>query len=121
MIRRPPRSTLFPYTTLFRSHLLALDAGDDRALFIEELVEHFLDVRAHGLCVREVEARVEVVDDPGLELVADVAVGVPRGRDALAEGSLGGGLRRRRAAGRGRRAARGGGRGPLLPGRSLSF
>src|SRR3712207_6975271 len=25
MIRRPPRSTLFPYTTLFRSHL---EAGD---------------------------------------------------------------------------------------------
>src|SRR3712207_6998142 len=24
MIRRPPRSTLFPYTTLFRSYLLAL-------------------------------------------------------------------------------------------------
>src|SRR2546422_5350356 len=23
MIRRPPRSTLFPYTTLFRSHILA--------------------------------------------------------------------------------------------------
>src|SRR5256885_2941869 len=27
MIRRPPRSTLFPYTTLFRS---ALDAGEHR-------------------------------------------------------------------------------------------
>src|SRR5256885_12227956 len=27
MIRRPPRSTLFPYTTLFRS-LLELDRGD---------------------------------------------------------------------------------------------
>src|SRR3712207_7701943 len=27
MIRRPPRSTLFPYTTLFRSELV----GDDRA------------------------------------------------------------------------------------------
>src|SRR3989454_8671363 len=26
MIRRPPRSTLFPYTTLFRSHR---DSGDD--------------------------------------------------------------------------------------------
>src|SRR6478609_11596540 len=26
MIRRPPRSTLFPYTTLFRSHS-AVDAG----------------------------------------------------------------------------------------------
>src|SRR3712207_7700873 len=39
MIRRPPRSTLFPYTTLFRSepgvlhhphHLLAADEGVDR-------------------------------------------------------------------------------------------
>src|SRR2546426_8125609 len=29
MIRRPPRSTLFPYTTLFRSHsALALSYGD---------------------------------------------------------------------------------------------
>src|SRR3712207_8652797 len=26
MIRRPPRSTLFPYTTLFRSRVLDLDA-----------------------------------------------------------------------------------------------
>src|SRR2546430_12670670 len=26
MIRRPPRSTLFPYTTLFRSHGAALNA-----------------------------------------------------------------------------------------------
>src|SRR2546429_5008400 len=26
MIRRPPRSTLFPYTTLFRSHFHNLDA-----------------------------------------------------------------------------------------------
>src|SRR2546429_7409034 len=25
MIRRPPRSTLFPYTTLFRSYLLCLE------------------------------------------------------------------------------------------------
>src|SRR5437588_3360300 len=27
MIRRPPRSTLFPYTTLFRSRLIAERAG----------------------------------------------------------------------------------------------
>src|SRR2546421_818135 len=27
MIRRPPRSTLFPYTTLFRSHLVGRDLG----------------------------------------------------------------------------------------------
>src|SRR5256885_10788474 len=33
MIRRPPRSTLFPYTTLFRSKklMLALAAAGDRA------------------------------------------------------------------------------------------
>src|SRR5260370_28669509 len=28
MIRRPPRSTLFPYTTLFRSHQVLFDAVD---------------------------------------------------------------------------------------------
>src|SRR2546422_1797726 len=30
MIRRPPRSTLFPYTTLFRSRVV-VDIGDDLA------------------------------------------------------------------------------------------
>src|SRR5260221_11211332 len=28
MIRRPPRSTLFPYTTLFRSHLIDGDTAE---------------------------------------------------------------------------------------------
>src|SRR3989441_5219202 len=28
MIRRPPRSTLFPYTTLFRSHVTTEDGGE---------------------------------------------------------------------------------------------
>src|SRR5256885_9238606 len=36
MIRRPPRSTLFPYTTLFRSHMTSdnssLAAAQDRIL-----------------------------------------------------------------------------------------
>src|SRR5258708_20119939 len=31
MIRRPPRSTLFPYTTLFRSHLLRESGAGARA------------------------------------------------------------------------------------------
>src|SRR3712207_7800200 len=30
MIRRPPRSTLFPYTTLFRSHVSAKDRGTNK-------------------------------------------------------------------------------------------
>src|SRR3712207_7699483 len=33
MIRRPPRSTLFPYTTLFRSHL---QLGDQYLLFEQQ-------------------------------------------------------------------------------------
>src|SRR5690349_23609911 len=36
MIRRPPRSTLFPYTTLFRSDLLKGPSGDR----VMALVEH---------------------------------------------------------------------------------
>src|SRR2546422_7378908 len=35
MIRRPPRSTLFPYTTLFRSlQKIALQPGGDRATLL---------------------------------------------------------------------------------------
>src|SRR3712207_8722933 len=34
MIRRPPRSTLFPYTTLFRSRLATLLAGRHRNIFV---------------------------------------------------------------------------------------
>src|SRR2546425_3808306 len=62
MIRRPPRSTLFPYTTLFRSELLAL--GEQRldprrgALHIErpghDAVQHRLgDERDHPFRRRE--------------------------------------------------------------------
>src|SRR2546426_2774775 len=32
MIRRPPRSTLFPYTTLFRSQIAGRDPGNSRRL-----------------------------------------------------------------------------------------
>src|SRR2546430_9275844 len=49
MIRRPPRSTLFPYTTLFRSRR-AVD-GDERAarataVVVNELGDHFLAAAA---------------------------------------------------------------------------
>src|SRR3712207_8161587 len=37
MIRRPPRSTLFPYTTLFRSGL-ALDHAEQRPLVLLEIL-----------------------------------------------------------------------------------
>src|SRR3712207_7925967 len=37
MIRRPPRSTLFPYTTLFRSFQAESDAGT--RIFLRQLIE----------------------------------------------------------------------------------
>src|SRR2546428_8584711 len=41
MIRRPPRSTLFPYTTLFRSFLVGPHAEDDAgvAFLRDEVLE----------------------------------------------------------------------------------
>src|SRR3989442_2955122 len=56
MIRRPPRSTLFPYTTLFRSsrerafmrrHTLLIDADDtlwENNVFFEKLIEDFISL-----------------------------------------------------------------------------
>src|SRR3712207_7101312 len=41
MIRRPPRSTLFPYTTLFRSD--AVDPGQRRLADLPEAVVHVLE------------------------------------------------------------------------------
>src|SRR2546430_10902270 len=50
MIRRPPRSTLFPYTTLFRSHVAgrrADQARDGVALHVLGHVEA-QELHAHG-------------------------------------------------------------------------
>src|SRR3712207_8934505 len=59
MIRRPPRSTLFPYTTLFRS--VGADAipraGEDLEFFRGEVVE---EVAADALEVRR-RRRLELV------------------------------------------------------------
>src|SRR5260221_5352563 len=60
MIRRPPRSTLFPYTTLFRSNLLRLDDRlvekrdqlDDFSLLQDEVVGK--DQRAGQFCLVEI-------------------------------------------------------------------
>src|SRR5258707_6658490 len=44
MIRRPPRSTLFPYTTLFRSQLghdLDVDVVQELSCVLQRLVEAF--------------------------------------------------------------------------------
>src|SRR3712207_592097 len=64
MIRRPPRSTLFPYTTLFRSRLdaagLALDPLDDLVGALAVLEARLLALEPEALV-----ARVErAVDEP---------------------------------------------------------
>src|SRR5436305_5796699 len=48
MIRRPPRSTLFPYTTLFRSRILI--AGQEFPALRQpaDIVEMVVDVRGTG-------------------------------------------------------------------------
>src|SRR2546422_7153514 len=45
MIRRPPRSTLFPYTTLFRSPAIERGRDDVRAFFQSDA-----DKRLHHRC-----------------------------------------------------------------------
>src|SRR3712207_9588520 len=61
MIRRPPRSTLFPYTTLFRSvqqHLVPVDLDDDA--FDDVAVVEVLDRLVDG--GEEVLGGADVVD-----------------------------------------------------------
>src|SRR5437660_4479902 len=72
MIRRPPRSTLFPYTTLFRSRGLdgrVLPGGDDRpgdtpreALLRSEEHTSELQSRGHLVCRLLLEKKKKKVD-----------------------------------------------------------
>src|SRR5260370_42039420 len=56
MIRRPPRSTLFPYTTLFRSPVRKLN-GELNVLAVKLLADLF------GLLLHEGRKRIEVAGD----------------------------------------------------------
>src|SRR3712207_7462900 len=60
MIRRPPRSTLFPYTTLFRSDPLHADLRLERAE--EVLLARRADQVVVGVAVADVVERVLVAD-----------------------------------------------------------
>src|SRR5256885_17024829 len=69
MIRRPPRSTLFPYTTLFRSVHLPMQSGSSRVL--KRMLrrydrDRYLDV------VAALRGAV-----PGMALTTDIIVGFP--------------------------------------------
>src|SRR5256885_15912131 len=72
MIRRPPRSTLFPYTTLFRSivevDMPDLKALNDRVSFPVALFEAYDDLKAYlakyhtGKTVEQVAAAIASKD-----------------------------------------------------------
>src|SRR2546421_7184466 len=57
MIRRPPRSTLFPYTTLFRSDNQRVAGGVDVRARLD-VVDHRLDRRLVLVQVLEVQLRL---------------------------------------------------------------
>src|SRR5256885_5417640 len=64
MIRRPPRSTLFPYTTLFRSH------NDGQGRFSDVTAGSGLEVSFYGMGVA-----IGDYDNDGLDDVFITAVG----------------------------------------------
>src|SRR3712207_7654621 len=67
MIRRPPRSTLFPYTTLFRSVLSVGDAGEA----VRDVAEEVVVVLRQPQVARQVprrHRRVELRRDRGVEV-----------------------------------------------------
>src|SRR5256885_7273675 len=75
MIRRPPRSTLFPYTTLFRSMAATLTNSYARQAKGDVVVE----VRSHSRPVEQAEisagAQVVLTDSRG-----EASLEVPAGR-----------------------------------------
>src|SRR5437016_7579604 len=65
MIRRPPRSTLFPYTTLFRSVIPALEAVPEAGAVL--LGEGVVDLKAMHLSVERRSVDREIVVDDAAE------------------------------------------------------
>src|SRR5438876_3872744 len=68
MIRRPPSSTLFPYTTLFRSVLLELrTACDELAILVDDqavAVEDQLVLAAHEVAEDRSEEHTSELQSP---------------------------------------------------------
>src|SRR2546426_6418717 len=93
MIRRPPRSTLFPYTTLFRSHdHVPLSALQQLAAQLPE------DVAVHGLrAVGREPGRIVTGCAPAARVEGRPPIGDPKQR----EGRVPGGVQRIRLEARG--------------------
>src|SRR5256885_12177692 len=78
MIRRPPRSTLFPYTTLFRSRGSTASAGGRTRAFlvVAEVALSVVLLVSAGLTIRSFIAMQQV--DPGFRPERVMTVGLDR-------------------------------------------
>src|SRR3712207_9444706 len=73
MIRRPPRSTLFPYTTLFRSRQQSLPLEE-----VERLVDLVRESGVGEIRVRQGEVEIVVKANPGAPVSGKAAQAEPR-------------------------------------------
>src|SRR5258708_10438923 len=67
MIRRPPRSTLFPYTTLFRSHFRIFLMSRKIILIKQELLLLVYELNRSGLLAENEKIRKQAVVIPRSE------------------------------------------------------
>src|SRR3989454_7279968 len=96
MIRRPPRSTLFPYTTLFRS-IVIFDGGGEHETAAREIVVAFHPrepVREKGSETRQAAGvfqcgRQDLLDEQRLRLLESLELQVLLGTEMSEEPALG--------------------------------
>src|SRR2546429_1983200 len=85
MIRRPPRSTLFPYTTLFRSHLARVSAKDLQAVLTTRKEGTGLGLPLARGIVESHKGRIEVTSEPGRGTQFEVWLPILRAKDRSEE------------------------------------
>src|SRR3712207_9075979 len=71
MIRRPPRSTLFPYTTLFRSKCTFCTMYKDKQFKIRDLQKIYRDLEEERQCYSRVD-RIFLADGNALSVSFDM-------------------------------------------------
>src|SRR2546422_11523314 len=81
MIRRPPRSTLFPYTTLFRSEIRLDRALDDLADAAGELLLRLRHQAPHPRQLTDLVARAAAPGVEHHEYRVEAALGLPHRAD----------------------------------------